>query len=293
MQRLLADHTRGQQPTTRIRSPSLLAGLIVDEAGEPLVATHACKQVPSGIEGGKVRYRYYVSRALQHQPGSSATGMRIPAREIEAAVIERVAQALDNPLQLLAAANIRVRADEMMAMLASSTTLAAAVRSSGHAPIRDLVARVTVRSRDLLIELPTRALATKLKLDLAAGASPTIPMLSPVRLTRTGRAMRLIHTSGIAANAGTPDPALVRLLLQARQWWERLADGTIDIATLAREAGISRSYVSRVVRLNFLAPKLVEAIVLGHQPAMLSAARLKMADLPTEWARQAELHLAS
>ena len=43
----------------------------------------------------------------------------------------------------------------------------------------------------------------------------------------------------------------------------------------------------------FLAPKLVEAIVLGHQPAMLTAARLKMADLPTEWVRQAELHLAS
>ena len=159
--------------------------------------------------------------------------------------------------------------------------------------IRALILRVAVRPAEVAIDLDVPAIAAQLKLDLSPGAAPSISLRSPVRLTRTGRAMRLIHTSGIAANAGTPDPALVRLLLQAWQWWERLADGTIDIATLAREAGISRSYVSRVVRLNFLAPKLVEAIVLGHQPAMLSAARLKMADLPTEWARQAELHLAS
>jgi site-specific DNA recombinase len=108
VQAQLGENLQGERSPGQIKSPSLLAGLIVDEAGEPLVATHACK--------GKVRYRYYVSRALQHEPDAeSTTGMRIPAREIEAAVIERMADGLDDPLALLANAGVAPPADELRA----------------------------------------------------------------------------------------------------------------------------------------------------------------------------------
>ena len=60
----LADNTQGQQRGATAKSPSLFAGRVFDETGEPLVASHASK--------GKVRYRYYVSRALQHEAGASA-----------------------------------------------------------------------------------------------------------------------------------------------------------------------------------------------------------------------------
>ncbi len=46
----LTDHLQGQRRTAPVAKPSLLAGLIVDAVGEPLVATHASK--------GKVRYRH-------------------------------------------------------------------------------------------------------------------------------------------------------------------------------------------------------------------------------------------
>jgi len=41
---------QGEERKTKARSPSLLAGLLYDEANEPLAASHACK--------GKRRYRY-------------------------------------------------------------------------------------------------------------------------------------------------------------------------------------------------------------------------------------------
>lgn len=70
-----------------------------------------------------------------------------------------------------------------------------------------------------------------------------------------------------------PDSALVKLLVLARRWWARLATAEIDIATLARAEGVNDSWVSWVVRLNFLAPQIVDAILAGTQPATLNATR--------------------
>lgn len=70
-----------------------------------------------------------------------------------------------------------------------------------------------------------------------------------------------------------PDSALVKLLVLARRWWARLATAEIDIATLARAEGVNDPWVSRVVRLNFLAPQIVDAILAGTQPATLNATR--------------------
>jgi hypothetical protein len=48
--------------------------------------------------------------------------------------------------------------------------------------------------------------------------------------------------------------------------------------------------MSRVVRPNFLAPRLVEAILAGAQHASLTSGKLKQADLPGEWGRQLEMY---
>lgn len=275
-------HHRGEHAATNIRSPSLPAGLIVDEEGERLAATHASKN--------KVRYRYYVSRALQHDPGAcSRNAIRIPAREIEAAVIERVAEALDDPLALLGSIGIAPAADELQATMREAEKMAIAVRKKDFTLIRKLVAQVRALPREVAIELSTSALTSAFRVQLPNNANATIAFTSPVRLIRTGRSVRLVSSTGKSATAGTPDQALIRLLLKAREWWARLADGRTDIATIARDEGINDSYVSRVVRLNFLAPQLLEEILAGTQPAMLSAARMKAADLPAEWNRQLRL----
>ncbi|SDB28911.1 hypothetical protein [Belnapia rosea] len=50
---------------------------------------------------------------------------------------------------------------------------------------------------------------------------------------------------------------------------------------------MSQSYATRLVRLAWLAPDIIEAILHGRQPANLSASRL-MQDtrIPTDWQDQ-------
>ena len=108
-------------------------------------------------------------------------------------------------------------------------------------------------------------------------------------VTRTGMAVRLIHSNGKAATAGTPDPGLIKLLLKAREWWAHGATGEIDIANLAKQERINDFWMSRVIRLNFLAPSITDAILNGTQPATLTAARLRSDDFPIEWESQSEV----
>lgn len=142
--------------------------------------------------------------------------------------------------------------------------------------------------REVRIELGVDALATRLGLD-APGNDATVQIISPVRLTRTGMAVRLVHTDGRAATSGTPDPALVKLILQARTWWARLATGETDMSTIARTEGINDSWVSRVVRLNFLALTLIDQILAGIQPARLTATALLGSRIDADWNCQREV----
>lgn len=54
----------------------------------------------------------------------------------------------------------------------------------------------------------------------------------------------------------------------------------------ARKGGRDDSYVSCVVRLNFLAPELVDAILAGKQDAMLITSTLKDDAFPIQWEQQ-------
>ena len=63
----------------------------------------------------------------------------------------------------------------------------------------------------------------------------------------------------------------------------------ISVADLARMNGVSSSYFTRVLRLAYLAPDIVEAVVRGRQPVELMANRLvSMQYLPLDWPGQRE-----
>ena len=279
VQRMLAANLQGERSGSRAQSPSLLAGRIFDQHGEPLVAAHTCKK--------KVRYRYYVSRSLQHAPDAvQAEGLRIPAREIEAAVNQLLAGALDDPLALLARAEMPLESNRLRMILKKAEQLVASIRGKQRDTIRDLVTKVTVQPHEISVELSVTALGTALAVEHPADTQTSIPLSSPVRLTRTGRAIRLVQRDGRPVSQGRPDPGLVELLRKGRGWWQLLQTGTIDIATIAREEKVNDSWVSRLVRLNFLAPAIVEAILAGTQPASVSATSLRTANLPIDWDEQ-------
>src|SRR3984893_19173332 len=76
-----------QRKLTRSGSPSILAGLILDDRGNPMSPRHANKK--------GVRYRYYVSQAiLQNRKSEAGSVSRVSGPDIEAIVVDSVRQAI-------------------------------------------------------------------------------------------------------------------------------------------------------------------------------------------------------
>jgi DNA invertase Pin-like site-specific DNA recombinase len=274
VQQQLADHIQGPRAVAAAKHPSLLAGLVIDEAGKPLVATHACK--------GTRRYRYYVSHALQHGSDEKTDGIRVPAREIEAAVIERLATALADPIRLLCSASGTMHTADFEALQRRATTVAGEVRRPNHQLIRKLVRTVQVMPELMTCTLCADVVAEVLETALPDGSSDIV-LSVPLRLTRTGKVVRLVQTDG-RPSASTPvDQSLVRMVARARTWWARLRTGEIHVAALAREEGVSRTYLGKFVQLAFLSPELIERILAGEQPARISALALTAERMPLSW----------
>ena len=97
----------------------------------------------------------------------------------------------------------------------------------------------------------------------------------------------MIQNGVSTSTEGEPQEHLLKLLYRARTWWQMMLDRKLTVSALAREQQVTSSYASRVVRLNFLAPKIVEAIVTGQQPIDLDAKKLLgLSDLPLGWSEQ-------
>ena len=98
----------------------------------------------------------------------------------------------------------------------------------------------------------------------------------------------------IADNAARParlDPALIKSVARGHLWFDDVASGrAASLQAIAEREGVTEGYVRRLIRLAFLAPGIVEAILDGEQPVDLSAARLTgQVELPLDWNNQQRL----
>jgi hypothetical protein len=121
---------------------------------------------------------------------------------------------------------------------------------------------------------------------VAAPDGPTVILSVPAALRRAGKEMALLI--GTAGTPETSDPSLVRLIAKAWALRQVLIRGDAgSLAAAAKLEGISASYASRLIRLAWLAPDIVQAILQGRQPIGLSATRL-IEDwrLPLDWQDQ-------
>ena len=85
-----------------------------------------------------------------------------------------------------------------------------------------------------------------------------------------------------------PDARLIKLLIRARRFSATLAAGDgVPFAALAKRKGVSPSYFTRLVRLSYLAPDIIQAILDGRQPRDLTADKLLThSRLPLTWHEQ-------
>lgn len=277
----LEANRQGYHSDNRQSGAALLTGLVWTEDGRRLKSNHACK--------GKKRYRYYVADRSPNQDGlQSFAAMRIPNRELDSAVIHSICRVLHDPLALLIDGGVAVAPVELGNIRERGDALIAAVHSGDRFTVRSLISRVTIGPSILEIRISLAALVEGLGFS-AVPANATVAVRSAIRLARTGKAVRLIQPNGRSGAQQRPNMEMIDHLLKARAWWEELREGNVRVADIARREGLNDSWVSRMVRLNFLAPSVVEAIMNGSIPEQIGPDLLRQPSLPLNWEAQNSL----
>jgi hypothetical protein len=101
--------------------------------------------------------------------------------------------------------------------------------------------------------------------------------------------MRLMIGNGAAKAIDDGLASLAARAIATRNMF--LADRDDSIDAMASRLGVRRDYVAWLVRLSYLSPEIVRAILAGQQPVELTPTRLVMLsrNLPYDWQEQRRL----
>jgi hypothetical protein len=106
---------------------------------------------------------------------------------------------------------------------------------------------------------------------------------------RRGGRKRIVAPDGseiVPTSKPQPDSTLLKALARAWRWQRMLDDGAYtSVSEIGDAENISKSYVSRILRLALLAPDIVEAILGGQTGQMVMLAQLER-PLPASWEEQ-------
>jgi hypothetical protein len=117
----------------------------------------------------------------------------------------------------------------------------------------------------------------------------TLVVRIPMRFQRRGGRKRIVAPDGseiVPTSKPQPDGTLVKALARAWRWQRMLDEGVYtSVSEIGDAETISKSYVSRILRLALLAPDIVEAIIAGRTNQALMLERLER-PLPASWEEQ-------
>ena len=241
------DEQANSHKRTRRRSEALLTGRIFDDAGNRMSPTHARK--------AGVKYRYYLSSALLNGAAERAGSVaRVPAAEVEAAVVKSVREHIRSQLAI----DDRILIETYVVRVEIHTD---------HLTIK--LAQAESEDDDTRLETVLSVLWQKMastrrrEILVPEGTSP-----------QQARRIR-------SENRAT----LVASIARGRLWLDELiTDPAASAESIAKREQCSVRNVNRTLSLAFLAPDLVKAAIDGRLPH--GAGVTRFADLPAEWSRQ-------
>ena len=282
----LAANRREHSLAVGAEAPSLLAGLIVDADGSRMTPAHATKKAK--------RYRYYVSASLLAGDHPQAQkGMRVPAGDTEALVLDRLRAFFSSRTNIgdaLAPLDLEARAFD--AALRNAFTLSKRWLAMPPVELKsfvlDIFDRITVAADRIEIQLSRAKIAAALQVGERGQRSDLDPITLSIeaKLRRAGKGKRLVIANGAEAevNAG-----LVAMITEAFAIQKQLLSGSdASIEAMTERLEIAKGRLTSLVRLSYLAPDVVRALLAGRQPIELTPTRLLLLskDLPHDWIEQ-------
>jgi site-specific DNA recombinase len=267
-----------------IASNSLLTGLLYDQNDQRLSPIHSKK--PNGR-----RYRYYISASLAKGEIDNGTAFRLPAKQIEKLVVNRITDLLSDTARIINVAGLKDLTPHHVSVLkAHASELNEGLKSTNPEVQRealiDLVQRIHISPKQIRLTLRRRVLINADRDTQSANGSPYDAMVSiqyPFEMKRRGVETKLI----IGGQAlGEPDRELIKLVATSRRWYVDLKTGIHPtIGNIAKTENIDIGDVSRALKLAFLSPCIVSDFIHGKHPVDLTAEQLRRvsADLPLDW----------
>ncbi len=214
---------------------------------------------------------------------------------VQGVVRDGIADLLNTPDRLLEALGGRLTAAEADGAIRAARRLRKGLVEAPPAAwvdhLRPLLHRVVLEDGAVRIRIVRAGLRAALRFPPGneEGDIPDLHDLAiPARITTRGVRLKLVIGSNSDRARREPDPALIKAISRAHDWLHRLKTGKASsVREIANAEELTGPYVSCVLRLAFLAPDIVEAILEGAQPVELTAKRLlRREDLPLDWHKQ-------
>lgn len=244
------------------RNPSLLTGMLTDPDGKPMTPAHAKK--------GPKRYRYYVTRKL---PGDQTDKWRMPAGEIErlvvAAITKHLATSCHTEIGDAQAIQEHINLDRQ-----TSIDLPNMPINAQRALL--LSYKVSISINEELIEINTSL----------PGQTQPVKLSIEAKLVNRGSDIRLAIVPSNGPLKRDPDPILLRLIAHAFAAQDLLVRGISS----SMVDHYKQRHLQQLVRLSFMAPDIISAIVDGTQPPDLTGRKImRINKIPLDWAGQRKM----
>ena len=290
MQNILEKNRNKQTLRTNAKAPSLLTGLLFDQDGHPLSPSHTKRK--------NRRYRYYVNQAvIQFKQIPPDTVTRIPAQKLEAIVTEELLDLLSNPPKLLEiAVPLNLTATEQQNLKEQAEQLKNgweklnAQQQIAH--LAAMIRKVSLSRTAMTIEYSISGIVNQLLEHANYQEELLYSKEIPLSLKRCGVETKLVVENQTNQKL-QPHADTVRAIQEAVQkgmlWNQLLISGKAEsVKEIANANQVGDRYVSRIIKLAFLSPKLIRQIFKGEIPHDLTLRKLK-ANTALKWSEQEAL----
>ena len=119
----------------------------------------------------------------------------------------------------------------------------------------------------------------------------TISIFIPMTIKKRGCTAMIIVPKNIESDDRPYyDKKLIKAFAKAYKWQQSLCKNSkLSINSIAESESLTPAYVGRILRLNFLAPDIIKAILDGKQPRDLRLQDFMNNNIPDLWEEQRNL----
>ena len=152
--------------------------------------------------------------------------------------------------------------------------------------ILDLIKRVDVSETNASIQLDVEKVAALIQVDPNKLDLEFLRIEEPVTLRMRTNGTKLTWVG----YKGEPNHTLIRAIVTAQAWVEEIKAGQ-SVSDIMQAQNIPEGMIWKRIRLAFLSPKILQAIVDGTSNRDLTIKMLTRHDLPLDWSEQETLFL--